>query len=372
MNMKAAALVAVAALCACHGREPEEIATEVPVDVSVAPAATDTIRAVITATGTVEPGPGADWTIIAPGPARIAQMPRTEGDAVRKGDVLVRFDAPTLRTEASSRAAEAAQAKAGLENARASHERLALLLGKGIAARRDVEAAEKELRAAEAALDGARAASANAAELLSRTLVRARFDGIVARRFHNPGDTVDGAAGDPVLRVIDPRRLQIVAAVPARDLGRIVVGHAVSVTSPAAAPDAEDAAQGRVLGLPIAVDPATGTAGVRMSAPEGLAAGTTVQVAIVAEEHSNVIVVPSEAVVTEDGKSTVFVVEKDGKAHRREVVPGIVTDKTTEIAKGLRAGEQVVVRGQEGLPDGAAVTIEAEAEAEPEPEPAPQ
>ena len=47
-----------------------------------------------------------------------------------------------------------------------------------------------------------------------RTVVRARFAGIVAKRFHNPGDTVDGAAGDPVLRVIDPRRLQIVSACP--------------------------------------------------------------------------------------------------------------------------------------------------------------
>ena len=356
MSRRALALaLAAAALLACHKKAAEEVATEEAVAVEVEPARTGTIRALITATGTVEPAPGADWTITAPGPARIAEVPKAEGDRVRPGDLLVRFDAPTLDADAAARAAELGQAQANLENARKNHTRLSLLLEKGIAARKEVEDARKNLLDAEAALRGATSTASNAAELAARAVVRARFSGVIAKRSHNPGDTVDGAAGDPVLRVIDPSRLQVSVSVPVADLGRIVVGRASRLVFPGG----EQAPDGRVLSLPAAVDTATGTATVRVSAPPGLAAGTAVQVEIVAEEHAGVVLVPAAAVVREDDKAAVFVVEADGKAHRRAVTLGIETTVEVEIETGVAAGEQVIVKGHEELPDGATVTTGA-------------
>jgi multidrug efflux pump subunit AcrA (membrane-fusion protein) len=105
------------------------------------------------------------------------------------------------------------------------------------------------------------------------------------------------------------------------------------------------------------VDTATGTATVRISAPPGLAAGTPVQVEIVAEEHASVVLVPAAAVVREDGKTAVFVVGADGKAHRRAVTVGIETTEEVEIEKGVTTGEKVVVKGHDELPDGATVTV---------------
>jgi multidrug efflux pump subunit AcrA (membrane-fusion protein) len=52
------------------------------------------------------------------------------------------------------------------------------------------------------------------------------------------------------------------------------------------------------------------------------------------------------------------VVGKDGKAQRRPVTVGIATPEDVEIEKGLAAGETVIVKGHDGLPDGAAVTVE--------------
>jgi membrane fusion protein (multidrug efflux system) len=352
LSRRALALGMAAALLACHKKPAEEVVTAEAVEVEVEAARTGTIRAIITATGTIAPAPGADWTITAPGPARIAEMPKAEGDRVRPGDLLVRFDAPTLRADAAARAAELSQARSSLENARKNHARLSLLLEKGIAARKEVEDARKGLLDAEAALRGATSAASNAAELAGRAVVRARFAGIVARRTHNPGDTVDGAAGDPVLRVIDPSRLQVSVSVPVADLGRIVVGRPSRLVLPGGG----QARAGRVLSLPAAVDTATGTATVRVSAPPGLAAGTPVQVEIIAEEHAGVVLVPAAAVMREDDKASVFVVGADGKAHRRAVTVGIETTKEVEIETGVAAGEKVVVKGQAELPDGATVT----------------
>jgi RND family efflux transporter MFP subunit len=353
-----AGLLLAAATLGCGKKPAEEVATSEAVEVEVEAATVGAIQAVIVATGVVDPAPGADWTILAPGPARIAELPRAEGDRVEPGDLLVRFDAPGLRSDASTKAAESRQAEARLENARQNHERLTALLAKGIAARKEVEDARRERLDAEAALEGARAAAADAGGLAASAVVRARFAGVVAKRWHNPGDMLDGAAGDPVLRVIDPSRLQVLVAVPVADLGRIVVGHGSRLKQRGSASEAWD---GRVLGTPAAVDPATGTATVRVSAPPGLAAGTPVQVEILAEDHPTAVIVPATAVVRQDDEPVVFVVGSDGKAHRREVRLGIENLEQVEIEHGLAAGENVVVVGNEGLPDGAAVTIESPA-----------
>ena len=45
------------------------------------------------------------------------------------------------------------------------------------------------------------------------------------------------------------------------------------------------------------------------------------------------------------------------KAQKRKVTLGLKTPKEVEIASGLKAGEQVIVKGQQGLPDGAAIAV---------------
>ena len=81
---------------ACQRASVEQVETEAPVPVVVEAAKIEAIQSTIAATGTVMPAPGAELTVVAPAPARIAELPKAEGDAVRKGDILVRFDIPSL------------------------------------------------------------------------------------------------------------------------------------------------------------------------------------------------------------------------------------------------------------------------------------
>src|SRR5262249_34361512 len=82
---------------ACSGERKEAVETEAKVPVTVAPPRRGALVAHIRATGPVDPAPGADWTVTAPQAARLAELPWATGDKVRKGAVLVRFDAPSLR-----------------------------------------------------------------------------------------------------------------------------------------------------------------------------------------------------------------------------------------------------------------------------------
>jgi RND family efflux transporter MFP subunit len=342
---------------ACRRGPPEETETSAAVPVEVAEARVGSLHAVVAATGTADPALGADWTIVAPQPARVAEIAKSEGDAVKKGELLVRFDAPSLRADLATRSGELASAEARLDNARQNRERLSRLLERGIAARKELEDAERELREAEAAVRQSGGTHEAAAEMAALASVHARFDGIVAHRYHNPGDLVEAAASDPVLRVVDPSRMQVNAAVPVADLLRVSPGQPARVFVPGAPPESAEAA--RVLSRPAAVDPASGTATVRLGLEPStrLTAGTPVSVEIEAETKDGVVIVPATALVREEGKVSVYVVDGEGHAHRKPVEAGIEARGEAEIRSGVAAKESVIVKGQQELPDGAAVTV---------------
>ena len=83
-----------------------------------------------------------------------------------------------------------------------------------------------------------------------------------------------------------------------------------------------------------------------------------------AEQREGALIVPAAAIVRNDNKAAVFVVGGDNKAHRRDVVVGLVSDDDAQIVSGVRDGEKVVVKGHNELPDGATVTVEESGEAE--------
>jgi RND family efflux transporter MFP subunit len=349
------ALVLALAAVRCSSPAVEEVETTAPVPVEVKAAVVATVESRIHASGLVAPAPGADWTIVAPEAARIAQISKAEGDAVNAGDVLVRFDIPTLASNLSGRRAEVAQARARLETARAAVTRLTGLVDRGIASRREVQEAERDRAEAEAALARAESDAAAARLLADRAVVTARFSGVIAKRWHNPGDLVDASSSDPILRVIDPRTLQVVASVPAADLVRIVVGRPAEVTGPGGGDPEEITVSTKAAQMD-----QTGSVGeVRLTfkARTRFTAGMPVQVSIVGEQHVGVVTVPTEAVLHDGEEAFVMVAGTDNVAHRQVVTLGLEGDGAVEIVKGVAAGDRVIVRGQTALPDGAAVAV---------------
>ena len=351
----AACIILAAAVSACGHKAVEEVETEAAPVVQTIAVTPQTFGATISASGVVAAAPGADWTITAPEAARIVELPKAEGDRVKPGDLLVRFEIPSLSTDLAQREAEVHQAQARVANAQASVNRLTTLVQHGVAAQKDLEDAERDLSEAQATFAQAQSARGNASVLASRTVVRARFPGVVAKRAHNPGDMVDASASDVILRVIDPSRLQVVASVPIADLARVQTGQRVNIT----VPGAEEPVAGKVLTRPAAVDPGGVAADVRIAFDREttLPAGTPVRVDIVTDEHPNALAVPADAVLHEEDQTFVMLAGSDNKAHKRKVSTGLSTAKQVEITAGLKAGDAVIVQGQQGLPDGAPVSI---------------
>ena len=344
-----------ATMTACSKPALEEAETTAAVPVSVEAAKLDTLQATIVVSGTVAPAPGAELMVTAPEAARIAEMPKAEGDAVKAGDLLVRFDIPTMAADVAGKRAAVGQANARLGLAKAAVTRLSGLVQQGVAAKREVEEAQREQADAEGALLQAQSALDAAIALAGRTTVRANFAGVVAKRWHNVGDLVEASSSDPVLRVIDPRNLQVVAAVPIADLTRIQPGHTATIVGPAGGEGA--AARSVTRSAQVATGSATGDVRLAFGKPTLLPAGTAVEITILAEERKNVLVIPSEAVVHDGDQTFVYVAGSDNKAHRHAVTLGLATRETVEVKSGISAGDQVITKGHDGLPDGAAITI---------------
>jgi len=359
MNARLAAFVASAALvlASCAHEAPDEVESAAAVPVTTAMAETGSITGVSRVTGVVQPAPGADFVVIAPEAARILEISKAEGDTVRRGDVLVRFEIPSTAGEVGKQEAEIGRAEARITNAKAAQARARDLFDRGVAARKEVEDAAKELADAEADLKAAQAGASAAQTLANRSVVRATFDGVVARRAHNVGDVVEASSSDTVLRVIDPKRLEVVASVPVADAVSIKPGAAARLVGAAAGVALKVAAR------PVAVQPGSVTVAIRLafSGAASYPIGAPVEVEIDRDTHKDTVLVPASAVVREGAETAVFVVTNK-KASRRDVTLGLENSERSEIATGVKAGETVVTSGQNGLPDGAEITTAAAGE----------
>ena len=350
----ASAAIALVALGACSHPAVETVATEEEVPVSVEPVVVaDTFEVTIAATGVVTPAPGADWIVTAPEVARIVELPKAEGDEVTAGEVLVRFEIPTQVADIATREADVRQAEARVAAASANRTRQAGLVAGGIAAQRDLEAAVLDLAQASAGVDQAKAALASAQALSARATVRAKFAGVVAKRWRSAGDLID--ANGQVMRVVDPHHLEVVTSIPIADLGRLSTGRVARIANPSG-----EVEPGTLVSLPAAVDVNSATADARIAfaKPTRLRPGTPVSVTLVISRLTKVVVIPSVAVIRDGGEVFVMVAgQDDDKAHKTMVVLGAVSGDRVQVKSGVKAGDLVIVRGQDGLPDDAGIAV---------------
>src|SRR4026207_764484 len=146
----------------CSKQTAEETESEAPVPVKVEEARIGSLRAVLHATGVINPAPEGEMIVIAPEAGRVIEITRAEGERVARGDVLVRFEIPSLAAEVQRQTAEVQRAQAALGTAKANQTRQRDLFERGIAARKDVEDADRTVADAEAAVGQAEASRAAA------------------------------------------------------------------------------------------------------------------------------------------------------------------------------------------------------------------
>jgi membrane fusion protein (multidrug efflux system) len=175
-------------------------------------------------TGSVQPERKAD--LRAEVSAVVLQVLKENGESVKRGDVLVKLDQTALRDSLSSAEAAARSAAQALDQSERQVTRMKTLRASGMTSAQAMDDAEVRRNAASSEVAAARSRAALARQQMSRTEVRAPFDGIVSDRKVSAGDTAQ--PGKELVKVIDPTSMRFEGRVSADRIGMVKVGQPVS------------------------------------------------------------------------------------------------------------------------------------------------
>lgn len=174
-------------------------------------------------TGSLQPERRAD--LRAEVSATVLQVLHDNGDAVRRGELLVRLDDTAIRDSLSSAEEAARAAERSLDQSERQFKRLTTLQGQGMSSTQSVEDAEARRNQAQSDLAAARARVVAARQQLQRTEVRAPFDGLVSDRKASAGDTAQ--IGKELLKVIDPASMRFEGLVSVERVADLKAGQLV-------------------------------------------------------------------------------------------------------------------------------------------------
>lgn len=301
----------------------------------------------------------------------------SEGDSVRRGQLLIQIDpreadaqlqkasAGAQEVDGSIAAAAAAEsaAAANATLAESTLRRYSVLKDRGSVSPHEFEQIESQQKAAAADLQRARAthqqliarrAEARADVSSATTFagydeIRSPVDGVVTAKFVDAGS--QASPGMTLMTVEDTTGSRVEAFVPENVMAQLHPGDAAEIQF-----DQSAVSAGRVTQVVPALDPATRTALVKLSlaaanAAQSVRSGQTVRVRFAIGQRS-AVVVPDDAIFSRGQLQSVYVVDENGIARMRLVTLGRSFQGSTEILSGLDSGEHFVTKVSPRLRDG--------------------
>jgi RND family efflux transporter MFP subunit len=269
------------------------------------------------------------------------------GDRVKAGQVMATLELP--EEEADLDRLEAAYRIAKLD-----YDRMESVINKtpGLLAQAEVDKAQAAFEMAKANLNHAHI-------LLAYSTITAPFNGIVVKRFVDPGALIQVGTNSatqaiPLVRIADNYRLRLIFQTPESIAAKIEVGTPVTVKIQATGETfASTVAR---MSDDVTADTRTMHTEVDVANPDlHLKPGMYATAEIALDEHPNVLSVPLAAIAGKE-KPHAWVIDAQGEIEEREVTLGMESPDWIEIKGGLKEGEMVVVAHDSSMPAGTKVT----------------
>jgi RND family efflux transporter MFP subunit len=297
------------------------------------------------------------------------------GSRVERGQMLVRLTAPELNSqkaqaEAGVRAAQSqlATAQAKLASDQGTYEHmLAASKTPGVLAENDVAVARQTVTAdnglvdaAEQNIGAARESLKSVSQAEAYLSITAPFAGVVTTRNLHPGSLIGPASGgggaQPILQIVDDRRLRLVVPIPEAQVGSMKAGQPVSFTVPAY--------PGQTFKAPIAriaraMDEKSRTMPVELDVVNRdgkLSPGSFATVSWPLDRGYLTLFVPATA-VTNDQQHTFVIRIRENKAEWVTVQTGQTVNGELEVFGALAAGDEVVKTATDAIHSGDAVQV---------------
>jgi multidrug efflux system membrane fusion protein len=295
---------------------------------------------------------------------RLISVDFTEGQEVRKGDVLARIDPIIFKAQYDQAVAKRAQDQATLANARIDLQRYRKLAqtNAGPQQQADQQAAlvaqlEAQVQSDEAAIDNAKA-------YLDYTVIASPIDGRIGLRLIDPGNIVHAADASGLVSITQVRPIAVIFTLPQRDLPAVstaLLRGSVKVEVLSAEGHGVMAA-GMLQTIDNQIDMTTGTIKLKAVFPnedQKLWPGQFVSTRVVVDTLTDARVVPTAAIRRGPNGTFVYVVAADEKASVRPVTVLLQDETRAVIGEEVEVGAQVVTVGFAQLADNKPVRIVA-------------
>ena len=312
-----------------------QVASVLPVEAYVVKPAMFDRKLVVT--GTVLP----NETIEVKGevPGKITGIYFKEGQAVKKGEVLVKIEATELY-------AQLEKAKYNKKLNEDNEFRQRKLLEKEAISQEEYDNALNRLNTSNADIQLLQAQ-------LAKTTIKAPFDGFIGFRYVSEGAYITPALVMATLYSLNPAKIEF--SIPAKHATKVQVNSKIFFSVEG------DTSQlsGLVYAVEPEIDPNTRTLKLRASAPNPngiMIPGQFVTIQLVLEHLDRMILIPTEAVIPEIDGNKVFVAN-GGKAKEAKIIIGERTDRNIEITSGLNMGDTVLTTGILQLRQGMKINV---------------
>jgi RND family efflux transporter MFP subunit len=298
------------------------------------------------------------------------------GDRVKEGEVLAELDVPEMVKEYDQVKARLRAAQSSYEKAKADYALQEVTYKRikniwetepGAVANQDVDVARAKFELAKANINSEKANIDNAEAdmkrieaLLEYGKIIAPFDGIVTKRFVDPGalirDATSNNSTSPVLTIMHTDTVRLFIDVPEPDVPFVKNGNGATLIV--------DALPGRrfpgtVTRFANALNPETRTMRTEIDIPNPdhiLRPGMYGNLTLNLDVHKNAIIIPDTALVVEKDKKFVYKV-KNGKVEKVEIKTGIDDGIQLEVTEGLTGDEDIIVNGKNTVSDGETVKV---------------
>ncbi len=336
------------------GCQKKETKVEVKlVNVQTQPAEKRELKPYVEAVGTLNANE--EVTVSAEIEGIVRDVKVDEGSVISKGMLLAALDDTDYDLEVKRAQAALRQTEATLSNTQLEYNRKEALAKEELVTRQQFEDVATRLALADAELERAKAALSLAKTKLAKTKINSPLACQVKEKKVSTGDYVKN--GTQLFVIIQSNPIKVNFFVPERDVGKLRKNQEATLRVDAF-PGREF--KGRVSIIYPSLDEKTRTLKVEalVPNPEGLLKpGLFAKVILYTGQAQSTVVVPITALLYEEERIRVFVVESD-TAHERSIKVGAKYGEVIEVTEGLKESETVVVAGQAGLSEGAKVRVQ--------------
>ena len=282
------------------------------------------------------------------------------GDEVKAGDVLLVIDAPEVEHELARARATVQQTRARLDLARVTAGRAEQLVKQGHVSEQQRDERTANERVAEADLAAAEAEVKRLVEVQGFLTVRAPFAGTVVARSVERGDRIsasDAQPSAPLFRIARLDELRVELDVPQTDALKVRIGNAARITFVELPGESFAARVVRSAGV---IDQASSTMRAELVMPnphERIPAGLTGTVTLDVARDRSPVTVPTNTLVTRDGRQKVAVIEDEDQVTFRPVTVGRDFGERIEVVAGLDPEDRVILSPNALLREGDTVSV---------------